>query len=87
MATAGDARVMAQYRIAPERMGAVYSALLLLAYTLCMIPGGLLIDRYGPKAALAAPGFGSAVFVAATGAPRWGRAAWGTASPCPGSGS
>jgi hypothetical protein len=29
MATAGDARVMAQYRIAPERMGAVYSALLL----------------------------------------------------------
>jgi MFS family permease len=58
MATAGDARVMAQYRIAPERMGAVYSALL-LAYTLCMIPGGLVIDRYGPRAALAALGFAS----------------------------
>lgn len=67
MATAGDARIMEQYQIAPERMGAVYSALL-LAYTLCMIPGGLFIDRYGPKAALTALGFGSAFFVAMTGA-------------------
>jgi ACS family glucarate transporter-like MFS transporter len=67
MATAGDARIMQQYRIAPERMGAVYSALL-FAYTLCMIPGGMFIDRYGPKAALTALGFGSAFFVAMTGA-------------------
>jgi MFS family permease len=67
MATAGDARIMEQYRIAPERMGAVYSALL-LTYTLCMIPGGMFIDRYGPKAALTALGFGSAFFVAMTGA-------------------
>jgi MFS family permease len=67
MATAGDARVMRQYQIAPERMGLVYSALL-LAYTLCMIPGGLLIDRVGPRAALMAVGFGSAFFVAMTGA-------------------
>jgi len=58
---------MEQYGIAPERMGAIYSALL-FAYTLCMIPGGLFIDRFGPKAALSALGFGSAFFVAMTGA-------------------
>ena len=66
MATAGDARIMEQYKIAPERMGAVYSALL-LAYTIGMIPGGLFIDRFGPKAALTALGFGSALLVALTG--------------------
>jgi MFS family permease len=65
--TAGDVRIMAQYRIAPERMGTVYSALL-LTYTLCMIPGGLFIDRYGPRVALMVLGFGSAFFVAMTGA-------------------
>jgi MFS family permease len=67
MATAGDARIMEQYGIGPERMGVVYSTLL-LTYTLGMIPGGLFIDRYGPRAALAALGFGSAFFVATTGA-------------------
>jgi MFS family permease len=70
MATAGDARIMDQYGIAPERMGVVYSALL-LTYTVCMIPGGLFIDRYGPRIALAALGFGSAFFVAMTGAVGW----------------
>jgi MFS family permease len=67
IATAGDARIMRQYEISPERMGAVYSALL-FAYTLCMIPGGIVIDRFGAKAALAGLGFGSAFFVAMTGA-------------------
>lgn len=67
MATAGDARIMEQYGISPERMGVVYSTLL-LTYTVGMIPGGLFIDRYGPRTALAALGFGSAFFVAMTGA-------------------
>jgi MFS family permease len=67
MATAGDTRIMDQYEISPTRMGTVYSAFL-LTYTLCMIPGGLLIDRVGPRAALMVVLAGSAVFVALTGA-------------------
>jgi MFS transporter, ACS family, D-galactonate transporter len=66
IATAGDTRIMQQYEIPPTRMGMVYSAYLLV-YTLCMIPGGLLIDRLGARAALIALGFGSALFVALTG--------------------
>lgn len=67
IATAGDTRIMAQYGISPTRMGFVYSAFL-LTYTAFMIPGGLFIDRVGPRAALMTVGFGSAVFVALTGA-------------------
>jgi ACS family D-galactonate transporter-like MFS transporter len=66
MATAGDARIMKQYEITPTRMGLIYSAYLLI-YTLCMIPGGLFIDRFGARRALIALGFGSAVFVGLTG--------------------
>ena len=66
IATAGDTRIMAQYAISPERMGEVYSAFL-LTYTLGMIPGGLLIDRIGPRAALMTVLVGSSVFVALTG--------------------
>jgi MFS family permease len=66
IATAGDARIMREYSIAPTRMGMVYSAFL-LTYTLCMIPGGLLIDRFGARAALMVVGLGSATFVALTG--------------------
>src|SRR5271166_2648840 len=66
MATAGDTRIMAQYQISPTRMGAVYSAFL-FTYTLCMIPGGLFIDRLGPRAALLTVALGSSVFVALTG--------------------
>jgi MFS family permease len=47
-------------------MGVVYFAFLLV-YTLCMMPGGLFIDRFGPRAALLVMGFGSAFFVALTG--------------------
>jgi MFS family permease len=66
IATAGDARIMEQYGITPTRMGMVYSSFL-LAYTLCMIPGGLFIDRFGARVALIVVGFGSALFVALTG--------------------
>ncbi len=66
MATAGDTRIMAQYEISPTRMGAVYSAFL-FPYTLFMIPGGLFIDRLGPRAALLTVALGSSVFVALTG--------------------
>ena len=66
ISAAGDARIMAQYGITPTRMGMVYSSFL-LTYTLFMIPGGWLLDRYGARAALMAVGFGSAAFVALTG--------------------
>jgi MFS family permease len=66
MSVAGTDRIMKQYEIAEPTMGAVYLAYL-LAYTLCMTPGGWIIDRFGPKFALALMGFGSAVFVILTG--------------------
>jgi MFS family permease len=58
--------IQEQYGITPVEIGYVSSALL-LAYTICMTPGGWLIDHAGPKAALVLMGFGSAVFVALTG--------------------
>src|SRR5258706_13402316 len=64
--SAGDERMMAQFGISPERMGMVYSAFLLV-YTVLMIPGGWLIDRRGPVAALAIMGIGSAIFCGFTG--------------------
>src|SRR4051812_40943678 len=58
--------IMEQYGIAEKTMGWVYSAFL-LAYTLSMTPGGWLVDRIGPRVALACMGLGSACFVALTG--------------------
>jgi MFS family permease len=66
IATAGDTRIMDQYGISPTRMGVVYSSFL-FTYTALMIPGGLLIDRLGPRLALMTVAFGSAIFVALTG--------------------
>src|SRR4029079_13300722 len=64
--SAGDERVMSQSGISRERMGVIYSAFLIV-YTLFMIPGGWLIDRRGPRFALACMGLGSALFCAFTG--------------------
>src|SRR5256885_12201240 len=66
MAVAGDERIMKQFSIAAEKMGAIYSSFLLI-YTLCMIPGGFFIDRFGARTALMVVGFGSALFGALTG--------------------
>jgi MFS family permease len=65
MSVAYDERIKAEYGIAPEVMGTVYSAFLLF-YMVCMTPGGWLIDRSGPRRALVWMGFGSAVFGALT---------------------
>jgi MFS transporter, ACS family, D-galactonate transporter len=48
-------------------MGQVYSAYLLV-YTIFMIPGGWLIDRYGTRAALGAMSVGAGICVMLTGA-------------------
>ena len=67
MSVAGNGRIMEQFSFSPTQMGLVYSAFLFV-YTVCMIPGGAFIDRFGPRVALAAMGFGSAIFGALTGA-------------------
>ena len=64
--SAGDERIMQQFGISPERMGVIYSSFLIV-YTVFMIPGGWLIDRRGPRVALAAMGLGSALFCGLTG--------------------
>ena len=71
MTSAGDERLMKQFSISPEAMGWVYSAYLLV-YTIFMVPGGLFIDRFGPRVALMLMGFGTAFFCAVTGAVGWG---------------
>ena len=70
MSVAGTDRIMGQFSIEPTKMGAVYSAFLLI-YSICMIPGGLFIDRFGPRRALMVVGFGSALFGALTGVTGW----------------
>jgi len=39
---------MDEFSISPTQMGVVYSTFLLV-YSLCMIPGGLFIDRFGAR--------------------------------------
>ncbi len=60
-----DQKIMDEFQFSSPQIGMVDSALL-LAYTLCMTPGGWLIDRFGPRKALVVMGFGSAFFVALT---------------------
>src|SRR5579872_4094761 len=66
MSVAGSEQLIPHHGITPTDMGFVYSALL-LAYAVCMTPGGFLADRRGAWAALVMMGFGSALFVALTG--------------------
>ncbi|WP_165234711.1 MFS transporter [Aquisphaera insulae] len=66
MPVAGDLRIMERYGIAPDSMGLIYSAFL-LGYTLFMTPGGLLIDRIGPRRAITLMGLSTALFAALTG--------------------
>jgi sugar phosphate permease len=71
MSVAGTERLMEDYDISEEQMGAVYTTYLLV-YTLLMIPGGWLIERVGPRWALGCMGIGSAVLASLTGLPGWG---------------
>ncbi len=66
ISVAGTEHIMKDFAITETQMGMVYSAYLFL-YTLCMIPGGWFIDRFGPKRALMLVGFGSAILVPFTG--------------------
>lgn len=62
----GTERIIPGYGISPDRMGLIYSAYLAI-YTLAMLPGGVLIDRFGARRALVVLGFGSTLFVALSG--------------------
>lgn len=66
ISVAGTERLMDEFGLSETQMGSVYSAYL-IAYTLCMVPGGWLIDRVGPKKSLMIMGFASAVLVPMTG--------------------
>ncbi len=66
MSVAYDERIQGQTGISEEDIGWVYSALL-IAYMICMTPGGWLADRRGARLALTVMGLGSAFFVATTG--------------------
>lgn len=70
ISVAGAERIIPERGISKEAMGWVYSAYL-FAYTLLMLAGGWLIDRVGPKRALAVVWFGGAVFMALTGVAGW----------------
>jgi ACS family glucarate transporter-like MFS transporter len=55
--------IMKEFSISAVRMGAVYSAFL-VSYAVCMIPGGRMADRFGPRIVLTWMALGSAVFTA-----------------------
>jgi MFS family permease len=63
----GTEGIIPDYGISPEKMGLVYSAFL-VSYTLAMLPGGRLIDRFGARTMLVLMIFGSTIFVGLTGA-------------------
>ena len=66
MAVAYDEQIKNQFGISEQAMGAVYSAFL-IAYMVCMTPGGWLADRFGPWLALVVMGIGSGLFGILTG--------------------
>ena len=66
MSVAGAEQIIPGGLLNETRMGDIYS-ILVVTYTLCMIPGGWLADRAGPRTALLLMGLGSAAFVAMTG--------------------
>jgi MFS family permease len=66
ISVAGNERILKEFGISETLLGAVFTAYL-LAYTLCMTPGGWFIDRRGTRLALLVVGFGSAAFVLLTG--------------------
>src|SRR5260370_17911914 len=66
MAVAYDEQIKADLGISEAAMGGGYSGCM-MAYMVCMTPGGWLADRFGPWLALVVMGFGSALFGIVTG--------------------
>src|SRR5437763_372471 len=70
ISVAGKEHFIGPGKLSEEQMGLVYSAFLLV-YTIGMLPGGWLIDRVGPRRAMAAMGLGLGFCAALTGTLGW----------------
>ncbi len=70
ISVAGKEHFIGPEKLSEEQMGLVYSAFLLV-YTIGMLPGGYLIDRVGPRRAMAAMGVGLGFCAALTGTLGW----------------
>lgn len=70
ISVAGNAHFIGPDRLSKEEMGFVYSAFLVV-YTAGMLPGGWLIDRLGPRRALAGMGLGLGCCTVLTGSLGW----------------
>jgi MFS family permease len=66
IAVAYDEHIRNELGISEPAIGSIYSALL-VAYVICMVPGGWFADRFGARLALTVMGLGSGLFVALTG--------------------
>ena len=65
ISVAGSERLMTEFSLNEQQLGWIYSAYLIV-YTLLMLPGGWLLDRFGPRRMMGAMAAGSAVFVGMT---------------------
>jgi len=66
--------IIKDFSLSETQMGTIYSAYL-FSYTIMMIPGGYLADRFGPRLTLTFMALGSALFIGLTtlgGSPGWG---------------
>src|SRR3954453_2330727 len=70
MSVAGKAEFIGEGKLSETEMGLVYSAFLFV-YRLGMLPGGWLIDRLGPRVALAGMGLGLGFCSVLTGSLGW----------------
>jgi len=70
ISVAGKQHFIGPDRMSEEQMGLVYAAFLLV-YTAGMLPGGYLIDRIGPRRAMASMGVGLGFCAALTGTLGW----------------
>ena len=70
ISVAGNKEFIGPDKLSEDQMGLVYSAFLLV-YTIGMLPGGYLIDRIGPRRAMAAMGLGLGFCAALTGTLGW----------------
>jgi MFS transporter, ACS family, D-galactonate transporter len=70
MSVVGSERFIGPGKLSEEQMGLVYSAFLLV-YTILMLLGGYLIDRIGPRFAMAGMALGLGFMTALTGMTGW----------------
>ncbi len=65
ISVAGSERLMTEFSLGEQQLGWIYSSYLIV-YTLLMLPGGWLLDRFGPRTMMGVMAAGSALFVGLT---------------------